>query len=170
MYVKHTWVSNKPVCTVVLLMQSISFTNYIRCTKPLENGCGSIFLSPPGKRQTFFFFLKPCYDIICTNTKRTAAFIPQYGFEWNPCLHFINTAFSPTSPWALEEEWTEKYSWVDDWKCVCVCLFSIFGKLIQEELLYKNCCKMNSWTEQVCKGRLGFRPFKTRSETGFQYL
>lgn len=122
------------------------------------------------KGRLFFFFLKPCYDIICTNTKRTAAFIPQYGFEWNPCLHFINTAFSPTSPWALEEEWTEKYSWVDDWKCVCVCLFSIFGKLIQEELLYKNCCKMNSWTEQVCKGRLGFRPFKTRSETGFQYL
>lgn len=100
MYVKHTWVSNKPICTVVLLMQNISFTNYFRCTKPPENGRGSIFLSPPGKRQTFFFFffLKPCYDIICTNTKRTAAFIPQYGFEWNPCLHCRNTAFSPTSP------------------------------------------------------------------------
>lgn len=41
---------------------------------------------------------------------------------------------------------------------MCVCL-TIFGKLIQEELLEKkkkkkNCSKMNSWTEHVSKGEV----------------
>lgn len=37
---------------------------------------------------------------------------------------------------------------------VCLCVLTIFGKLIQEVLLYKNGSKMNSWTEHVCKGEV----------------
>lgn len=41
-----------------------------------------------------------------------------------------------------------------------MCL-TIFGKLIQEELLYKNCSKMKSWTERMCKGEVKVRTSKT---------
>lgn len=43
--------------------------------------------------------------------------------------------------------------------CVCV---AIFGKLIQEELLFfkKNCSKMNTLTEHVCKGEVKIQTCK----------
>lgn len=37
---------------------------------------------------------------------------------------------------------------------MCLCVLTIFGKLIQEVLLYKNGSKMNSWTEHMCKGEV----------------
>lgn len=57
----------------------------------LKNSCGSISLKVPpveGRHLFFFLFFKPCYDISFTN-KKTAALIPQYGFERNPCLHVL---------------------------------------------------------------------------------
>lgn len=90
--------------------------------------------SPPSGRQTFvlFFFFKPCYDISFTN-KKTAALIPQYGFERNPCLHVLtlhSVRFLPELSAKSGQKSTVKY------RCVFDCLWQArTGRTIVK------CCK-----------------------------
>lgn len=109
--------SGFPVCTVVLFMQNVNFTHYFRGMKRRQKGSGSIFLR--------LFLLKTCYDIrsyLPTHKKRKELLHSYHskGFVWNPCLCFIKTVLTLTSPFS--------FKWGVDWRvqlsrCLQVCVF-----------------------------------------------
>lgn len=109
MYVKHTWVSNKPICTVVLLLQNIEFTNYFRCTKHPEKGHGSIFSSPPGKRQTCFWSKNPALIfLLITKKKKGCIHTLVWVWVWFPvCVFYkycIRSDLSLSSQWRADRK------------------------------------------------------------------
>lgn len=160
MYVKHTWVFLSALwyCSCRIL-----FYKLLQMHEASWKGCGSIFLTPPGKRQTFLhpamILDLPMKKNCCIHTK---------VWVWVDSLSVLEILHSVRPlPLALNEEWTKTYSEVDVCKCVCV---AIFGKLIQEELLFKKkkLVKWILWQNMCVKGRLRFRPVNIVQWNRFQ--
>lgn len=128
----------------------------------LNKGCGSIFLSPPGRRQALFCSKTLLYYFFFHHKKVLLHLYHSMGLSGIPvCILCINTVFSPTQSAQWREGWKVQLMYMS----VSVCVFDYLwqadtGRTIVKKKRKKTVVK---WIvgQNTCKGKVKVSTSKT---------